>query len=132
MSQENVEIARAGYEAWNRSDLDGMLGMLASDVEFVTAGLFVGLDPVYSGHDGFKKFWRDFRGAWQSLDLAINELRDCDERVVILVTFAARGRDGLEVGRQMGSVWTFRDGLVTRIENYESWAEALEAAGLSA
>ena len=130
MSNENVELVRTGYEAWNRSDLDGVLGMLAPDLEFVTTGLFVGQDHVYSGHDGFKKFWLDFRGMWQSLDLVINELRDCDERVVALITFEGRGRDGLEVDRQTGAVHTLSDGLVTRIENYEGWAEALEAAGL--
>jgi ketosteroid isomerase-like protein len=81
-----------------------------------------------NGHDGFKKFWRDFRNTWQSLDLIINELRDCDKRVVALVTFERRGRGGLEVRRQTGAVHTLRDGLVTRIENYEGWAEALEAA----
>ena len=126
-----MELVRTGYDAWNRSDLDGILGMLAPDLEFVTSGLFPGLDPVYGGHDGFKKFWRDFRGTWQSLQVIINELRDSDERVVALLTFEARGRDGLEVRRQAGSVHTLRDGLVTRIENYEGWAEALEAAGLS-
>jgi ketosteroid isomerase-like protein len=131
MSEENVELVRTAYEAWNRSDLDGVLGVLGPDLEFVTTGLFVGQDHVYSGHDGFKKFWRDFRDTWQSLDLIINELRDCDKRVVALVTFEGRGRGGLEVRRQTGAVHTLRDGLVTRIENYEGWAEALEAAGLS-
>jgi ketosteroid isomerase-like protein len=62
MSEENVELVRTGYEAWNRSDLDGVLAVFAPDVELVTTRLFVGLDPVYRGHDGFKKFWRDFRG----------------------------------------------------------------------
>ena len=130
MSQGNVNLVRTGYEAWNRSDLDGLLAMLAPDVEFLTTGLFVGQDHVYSGHDGFKKFWREFRGTWQSIHLTINELRDCDDRVVALVTFEARGREGLEMARKTGAVYTVRDGLVTRIENHRAWADALEAAGL--
>ena len=130
MSQENVELVRQTHAAWNQGDMDAMLAVLHPDFEFVTSGAFPGLDPVYAGHDGFKRFWRDFRGAWQSLHLAIHELRECDERVIALVTFKARGRDGLEVTRQTGSVWAFRDGLTVRIENFEAWAEALEAAGL--
>ena len=51
--------------------------------------------------------------------------------VVGLVAFEGRGRDGLEVRRQTGAIHTLRDGLVTRIENYEGWAEALEAVGLA-
>jgi ketosteroid isomerase-like protein len=131
MSEENVERVRTAYEALDRSDLDGVLAALAPDVEVVTSGLFVGQDPVYRGHDGFKKFWRDFRGTWESLHLTIDDLRDCDDRVVARVTFEARGRDGMEVSRQTGIVYTLRDGLATRIENHESWDEALEAAGLS-
>jgi ketosteroid isomerase-like protein len=46
MSEENVELVRTGYEAWNRSDLDGVLAVLAPDLEFVTTGLFVGQDHV--------------------------------------------------------------------------------------
>ena len=89
------------------------------------------MDPVYRGHDGFRKFWRDFSDTWESILVSINELRDCGERVLALVTFEARGRDGLEVARQTGSVWAFRDGLAVRIENHRDWTKALEAAGLS-
>ena len=130
MARENVEIVRQGHAAWNKGDMDAMLALLHPDVEFVTSGAFPGLDPVYSGHDGFKRFWRDFRGTWQSLHLAIHELRDCDERVIALVRFEARGRDGLEVARQTGSVWAFRDCLTVRVENHGDWTKALEAAGL--
>ena len=130
MSQ-NVELVRQGHAAWNKGDMEAMLALLHPDIEFVTSGVFPGLDPVYGGHDGFKKFWRDFRGTWQSLHLAIHELRDCDERVIALVTFEARGRDGLEVARQTGSVWAFRAGLTVRIENQGDWTKALEAVGLS-
>ena len=130
MSEENVERVRKGYAAWNKRDMDAMLARLHPQVEFMTSGVFLGQDAVYSGHDGFRKFWRDFSGTWESILVSVNELRDCGERVLALVTFEARGRDGLEVGRQTGSVWTFRDGLVFQIENYRDWDLALEAAGV--
>jgi len=131
MSQENVELVRQGYAAWNKRDMDAMLARLHPDVEFITSGVFLGQDAVYSGHDGFRKFWRDFSETWESILVSISELRDCGERVLALVAFEARGRDGLEVGRPMGSVWVFRDGLVVRIENHRDWTKAVEAAGLT-
>ena len=69
MSRENVELVRVGYEAWNRGDMDAMLAIFHPDVELVTTGVFPGLDPAYRGHDGFRKFWRDFRGTWASLSM---------------------------------------------------------------
>jgi len=131
MSRENVELVRQGYAAWNNGDMHAMLAILHPDVEFTTSGVFPGLNPVYRGHDGFRKFWRDFPDMWESILVSVDELRDCGERVLALVAFDARGRDGLEVGRQVGTVWAFRDGLTVRVENYASWTEALEAAGLS-
>jgi ketosteroid isomerase-like protein len=131
MSQENVELVRRAIEAWNRGDLDAILATLHPDLEYVTTGVFPDLDPVYHGHDGFRRFWQDFREIWESLSIEIHELRDCGERVLLLMTFNGRGRDGVEVRRQVASVVAFRDGLDVRHENYGDWTTALEAVGLS-
>ena len=125
-----MELVRQGYAAWNTRDMDAMLARLHPEVEFTTSGVFPGQDPVYRGHDGFRKFWRDFSETWESILVSTNELRDCGERVLALVTFEARGRDGVEVGRQTGSLWTFRNDLAVRIENHRDWTKALQAAGL--
>jgi ketosteroid isomerase-like protein len=130
MSRENVEVVRQGYAAWNRGDMDAMLAIFDTDFEYVSSGLFPGLAPVYRGHQGWRDFWRDFRGAWETLRIDEDELHAANERVAALFTFSARGRDGLEVKRQFANVWTFREGLVVRIEAYPAWTEALEAVGL--
>lgn len=36
---KNSELIRAGYEAWNRNDLDAWLEVLHPDVEFHTSGV---------------------------------------------------------------------------------------------
>ena len=131
MSQENVRLVRNAYDAWNEGDVDGQLATLHPESEWVTSGVFPGLDPVYRGHDGYRKFWDDFRGTFESLHIEVEDLRDCGERVVALLTFDARGRDGLQVRRQAANVFSFRDGLLVRVEGYGDWAEALEAVGLS-
>ncbi|HEY6670999.1 MAG TPA: hypothetical protein VIZ91_00715 [Solirubrobacterales bacterium] len=38
MSEENVEIARRGYEAFNKGDPDGMVVNFAPNFEYVTTG----------------------------------------------------------------------------------------------
>jgi hypothetical protein len=38
MSEENVEVVRRGYEAFNRGDLDGMVADFAPTFEYVASG----------------------------------------------------------------------------------------------
>jgi ketosteroid isomerase-like protein len=131
MSQENIEIVRRGYAAWNRGDMDAMLAVLHPDLEYVASGLFPGLAPAYRGHAGWRDFWRDFRGTWDSLRVEMEDARDIDDRVVALLTFHARSREGLEIERPFANIWTFENGLATRLHAHGDWAEALQIAGLS-
>jgi ketosteroid isomerase-like protein len=131
MSQEDLELARAGYEAWSRGDLEAMLTTLDKDVEFWSSGLFPGLEPVYRGHEGMRKYWEDFRGPWKSLRIAISHFHQRGDQIVALGRFEAVGRDGLTVHREAANVLTLRNGLAIRITAHSSWKAALEAAGLS-
>ncbi len=131
MSQENVEIVRALLEEWNRQDIDGMLALMHPDFEFCPSGVFPDLEPVYKGHAGFREFYENFTGIWESLLISAHELRDCGEQTLLLSVFEGRARDGLEVRRDASSVWMFRDGLAVSTQNYGAWSEALEAVGLS-
>jgi ketosteroid isomerase-like protein len=86
--------------------------------------------PVYQGHDGFKRYWNDFRGLWEEIELVPERLLDHGDRVVVSGRFKARGREGITVEREMGMIYTIRDGLATRIETYPNGQQALEAVGL--
>ena len=130
MAHENVELVKQGVEAFNRGDMNEMLAILDPEVEFVTAGLFPGTAPLYRGHDGWVTFWRDFRETWESLSIKADEFRETGDRVVLLMTFDARGRDGLEAHREFANVWTLRNGRVVRLQSYGEWSAALEAVGL--
>ena len=81
------------------------------------------------GPEGVREFWRDFAETWESVTNDIEDLRGQDDRVVALFTIQARGRDGIEVRRQLATVFTIRNGLVLRMSSYASWDEALQAGG---
>ena len=130
MSRENVKVVRELYDAFNEGDMDAMLAGFSDEFEYVSTGVFPGLDPVYEGREGWQKFWRDFRGAWESLTVRTDELHDCGDRVACVFTFDAHGRDGVHVTRRIGNVWTLRSGQVTRVQAFADPAKALEAAGL--
>jgi ketosteroid isomerase-like protein len=130
MLRQNLELARSIMDAWNRADVDAVLALCHPEFEYHTSGDFLGLDPVYRGHEGFRKFERDFRGAWESLSVVVEELHDQGDKVAVLGTFEARGRDGMTVSRRIANVITFRDGLAVRIDAYGDWDQALEATSL--
>jgi hypothetical protein len=94
------------------------------------AGGWPGLDPVYRGVEGWRKFDRDFREAWDSLEVLIDEVHQVDDKVVALANFHARGREGIELRRPIAWVTTFRDGLAIRGDVYNDWNRAREVAGL--
>ena len=55
MSEENVEVIRAGYAAWAQRDLESWLQTLHPEVEFETSGAFPDLASIYRGHQGMRR-----------------------------------------------------------------------------
>jgi uncharacterized protein len=134
MSEENVEIMRWGYEAWNRRDFDQILELADPEIEWTFAEGFMplpGADAVYHGHEGVRRFWETFIDPWEQIAIEVEELRDSGDRVVAFIRFRAVARDGLTVDAPFAHVITFRESRVIRFEAFDDRAQALEAAGLS-
>ena len=132
MSQENVEIVRRGFDAFNRGDLEGVLDDLAPEYEFHPSGRFMDTQRVYRGRDGFVEFWGRFQGAWQDITISIERIEDLDNRVLTLGSFHGRGGgSGVEVQGESAWLHTIKDGLIVHLRSFATWKEALEAVGLS-
>ena len=127
MTSRNVEIVRGSLERWSAGDLEGFLAYMSPDLEWRTSGLYPGLEPVYHGHDGFRRFWHDFHETWETISMEMREVVAIEDRVAFSFHFDATGRDGVRAGRDQGCVGTLHDGLLVCIENYASWDEALAA-----
>ena len=98
MSQENVEIVRSVWDAWNRGDLEGILDHLSPESEFHPSGRFMDTQQVYRGREEYVDFWREFRAAWEEITIGIERIEDLDNRVLTLGTFHGRGvESGVEV-----------------------------------
>jgi ketosteroid isomerase-like protein len=134
ISEQNVAIAKAAYDAWNKQDLESVLDRLHPDVEWEENDeVYPGLDPVYHGHEGFLKRQRDAFDAWEWFTVEDQEFIDAGDHVVVPLRLTAKGRhSGIEVQMTVCDVLTFRDGKVVRHRLYANRAEALEAVGLQA
>ena len=132
MSQENVEIVRASYEAANRGEFDAAFSFAHPEIEFHTytrspeAG-------VYRGREAVRKYNEGLWGQFESLRIGVEELLDAGDRVVVVSTQHAipKGGGQREIHVHMTEVWTVRDGLLVERHSYRTKCEALEAVGLS-
>jgi ketosteroid isomerase-like protein len=133
MSQENVEIVRCVYEAWNRDDLDAALLLMHPDVELHNPdALFLGTESVYYGHAGVRDWWVAAKEPWEYFKSHIERTLEEGDKVVTVVRFEALGREsGAKVELPFTNVWELRSGLIVKFGAYYSQDDALEAAGLS-
>jgi ketosteroid isomerase-like protein len=130
----NVERYREALEAWNRRDLVWILEQAAPDLEFNTAQIFPGLEPVYRGREGMVEFWTTFiEEPWALFRLEVAALDPAGEdQVLALITFHGTSREtGEEVAIPYAHLATFRGDEVTRIDAYADWDEARAAAGVA-
>ena len=127
MSKENVEIARAALDAYNRRDLEAALKHAAPDCEFDWSRSVGPQRGVY-GPGEFRKL--DLAQTLESVRIEAQEFIAAGEHLITPLIGYARGRDGMEVTARFSALWTFREGKVVRVTLYQERQEALEAVGL--
>jgi ketosteroid isomerase-like protein len=128
MSQENVEIVRRSYEAWNHGDVDAGSEDFAPDFE-LDMSRAIGTDRGIYSLNQARRLQEEFLEALEIVQIGA-EYIDAGEHVVITWSNRLRGRDGIEVQARGTWLCTIRDGLIVRICLYQGVQEALEAAGL--
>jgi ketosteroid isomerase-like protein len=133
MSQENVEVVREGWQAFERGDVKGFLEVcdpaVVWDQTHYVSGEF---DTVLQGHDSITRFLEEWREFFDSYYAHTEEYIDAGEAVLSRVRQGGRGKhSGATV--QSPPYWVIsrvRDALVVRIEFYRDEGEALAALDL--
>jgi ketosteroid isomerase-like protein len=121
MSQQNVEIVHSFLTA----PVDEALayadpGIVWNPVEELPA----------QGHDAVRTSLAHWKAEWDDYTLAAEEFVDMGERVLVTVRLGGRGRgSGVEIDARFYDVYTLRDGMIVRMDQFTERAEALEAAG---
>jgi ketosteroid isomerase-like protein len=130
MSQENVEIVRRGFEAWEQGDMEAHLRLIHEEV--VCRRVAPLIDPkTYHGLEGYLEFASEWMEPYEDLQFRPTEYIDAGDQVVVEVQ-----QQGHLVGSDQlmkGTFWfliTVHDGKATRFEIFGDRAQALEAAGL--
>jgi uncharacterized protein len=128
MSQENLEIVRRAFEAFNRRDMTAFLDLLDPDVEWVPI-LAVLEGRVYRGHKDVQRWVEDLDPDWEFFEVYHEELRDLGDRVLIFGHWRARGRASGVESEQPG-IWLYemKGGKVVRMRTFTDRGEGLKAA----
>ena len=132
MSQENVEIVRAAFDAWNRGDLEDLFSYLAPDAEFHTTGRFAD-EGVYRGRAGLARLFSEFRQDLAEQRVSADDVQAVGQDVVIV--------EAVLTGRAGGARRALKSGSGTSGDFAMAWSyasrptstphDALEAAGLT-
>ena len=137
MSQENVEVVRRLFAAFQSVDVDNfgrrfdeVREFFDPEVEWVAAPHSLLASEEYRGYDGVRRFWTQFLSAWDEYAVEVEELIDAGDQVVAVMRLSGRTNE-LEIDEMRSSLLTLRDGKVVRIEPFANKDGALEAAGLS-
>ena len=123
MTESNLELARRGYEAILRGDLDAIRELLDPDVKWH------GGDPA-DGCQNRKQALAWMRRAQRRRGrppVELIEMVDAGDKIVVIMQPAP---DGDEPAAPVANLTTFRDGKVVEMVHYPNPDDALAAAGL--
>jgi ketosteroid isomerase-like protein len=136
MSEENVEIVRRLYRAWERGDFWAHPEAFAPDVRSARVmspeAEGAGLSGEWQGTDGLIENTRLWLSAWNDLRVQAQEFLEAGDRVVVFTRQTATAKaSGIPLDREFADVWELRNGKVVDVRFYWRREDALEAAGLS-
>ena len=93
MSEENVEIVRRGFDAWEEGDLTGVLGLMAED--FVIRRHPPLPDPnTWEGREGLLQVAVEWGEIFGDYTVKAEELIDAGSHVIVRVFQKGRGAEG--------------------------------------
>ena len=131
MSQENVELTREAWEAFQRGDVAFMQALMGPDVTIVQPPEIPDAKS-YEGRDAALQGWEDWPKQWEDFRLELIEVIDVSDDVLISVTRqSGRGRESqIEMDFEVYFVTHGKPRKTERIEMFFSREQALKAVGL--
>jgi ketosteroid isomerase-like protein len=129
MSQENVELARRAYDAFNRRDFGSLVALIDADVRLVPQ--LAAMEGEYRGHEGTRRWWSHLIDAWPDYRAEVVEVRDLGTATLAKVQVGGHAADsGIAVMETSWHVWRWRRNRAVSFAVFPTEAGALEAAAL--
>jgi hypothetical protein len=145
MSEENVEKIKTMLGPFADVDVAGIDWEAAAirevlqrdyspEVELRTLESAIGIGPsgFYQGWDGLTRYLKEWYEPFSEYRMKWLDYIEAGQRVLVPMEASAVGSaSGLRVGMELVLSYELQDGLITRLDQYDTLEQALEAAGLS-
>jgi uncharacterized protein len=131
MSQQNMEIIKAVYEAFARGDIPTVLGALDANVDWREAENFMYADrnPYIGPQAVLEGVFARLGGEWDGFQATPDGLLDAGEAVVAQGHYSGVYKaTGKSVRAQFAHVFTFSDGKVVKFQQYTDTRQFADAA----
>jgi ketosteroid isomerase-like protein len=126
MGEERFEIVERLIDAWNRRDLQAALERMHPQCEVRPAEA----TETLHGHAGVAAAFRDWFETFEEFTMEAEDLIGHGDRVLVAMRQRARGKSsGLEIEERFYQLFTLRDSMVLRFEEYSDAEDALKALG---
>jgi ketosteroid isomerase-like protein len=130
MSQENVEVLRAFFAAWNAGDMDALRDLQDPTVTMHAPDGWPEPGPEVGREAVMRQFER-LRTAWdEDWTEPIGDFIDAGDRALVRFLWHTAG-EGPRSDTEFTHVASVRDGRIVRNEYFWDHAEALKAVGLA-
>jgi ketosteroid isomerase-like protein len=127
MSQENLEVVRELLAAFDGQDWGAALGAFDPAVEWSAAG-----QGTHHGRDGVVRSLAEWFEPWEEHEVETEEIAEAGDQVLVVIRLTGRGTSSnMEIDQRFFQLYSIRSGKITRMVEFVTRDEALEAAGLS-
>lgn len=132
MSKENVELTKQAYAAFRQGDIPKVLTYWSPEIEWTMPKGNAAQGGVHRGADAIvKEVFQSIPNIWDDFILTTQEFIDAGDRVFVLGETRSKGK---ETGETMTSPFIhtveYRDGKITRFQDYSDTAISNAAAGI--
>lgn len=129
MSRENVDTLRAGYEAFQKGDLEAALGFIDPEIEVTDHDRTLDTPREYQGPEGVVQIAADAAETFDDHRFEPEGFEAIGDQVMVTVRRRGRGKaSGIEVDELQWHLWEFRRGKAVRLRTFVSPDQAREAA----
>ena len=92
MSQQNVEIVRRAYEAFNRDGVDGYVEYFHPDAELDATAAIGPFAGTYRGRENVREFLADYFENWRDAWMEHEVVEEDGDHVVVRLRLHVRGK----------------------------------------
>jgi ketosteroid isomerase-like protein len=133
MSEQNAEVVRRQFAAFERGGLDALVRFWHPSIEWRAVEGAADDVGLMRGHDALRRYYQDWIDTLDQLRADVEEvIFEADERVAVVVRNSGRGRaSGVLTEGRFYVACTVRDGQIVSGREYETREQAREAVRLS-